>query len=191
MTHPWEAPPAGIPAAIAATVAGGVPEVTTDRLLLRAPRVDDFGAYAAILMSGRGRHMGGPFDREGAWADFTQAVAGWMLRGTGVWTIARRSDGGTVGFAFLWQEFGDPEPEIGWALTEAAEGNGYATEAARAVLALARDWLGPGRTVSYIDAANAASIRVAERLGARRDPAAEAALGDPEMTVWRHPGEVT
>ncbi len=35
-------------------------------------------------------------------------------------------------------------------------------------------------------AGNAASIRVAERLGARRDPAAEATHGDA-IHVYRHP----
>jgi hypothetical protein len=38
------------------------------------------------------------------------------------------------------------------------------------------------------DADNAVSITVATRLGARRDPAAEAAMGDPGLVIHRHFG---
>ena len=72
MTHPWEHPLSGAAAVIADAVRAAVPVLTTERLMLRAPRVTDFQAYAAIFMSDRAVHMGGPYDREGAWADFTQ-----------------------------------------------------------------------------------------------------------------------
>ena len=186
MTHPWELPLSGPAAAFADAARAAVPVLTTDRLILRAPRLTDFDAYAEIFMSDRAVHMDGPYDREGAWADFTQATAGWMLRGIGVWTMERRSDGAVVGFGFLWQEYGDPEPELGWVLTAEAEGNGYATEAAQAMLPHALAQFGPGGVVSYIDAANSASVRIAERLGAHRDPVAERGIGDPGLTVWRH-----
>jgi RimJ/RimL family protein N-acetyltransferase len=186
MTHPWEQPLSGPAATIADAARAAVPVLTTERLTLRAPRVTDFDAYAEIFMSDRAVHIDGPYDREGAWADFTQATAGWMLRGIGMWTIERRTDGAVLGFGFFWQEFGDPEPEIGWVLTAEAEGKGYATEAAQAMLPHALTQFGPGGVVSYIAAANAPSLRIAERLNARRDPALEAAIGDPHLTVWRH-----
>ena len=40
--------------------------------------------------------------------------------------------------------------------------------------------------VSYVEAGNQRSSRLAERLGARRDPAAEAAVGH-QAQVFRHP----
>ncbi|MFN0115614.1 MAG: GNAT family N-acetyltransferase [Paracoccaceae bacterium] len=186
MTHPWESPLEGPCEALAASVRAVVPVLETDRLRLRAPQVTDFGAYAAIFMSERAVYMDGPYDREGAWADFTQAAAGWVLRGLGLWTMERRSDGAIVGFGYFWQEFGDPEPELGWALSAGAEGQGYASEAAHAMRAHAFAQLGEGRVVSYIDAGNLGSVRIAERLGARRDPELEALIGDPGLTVWRH-----
>ena len=88
----------------------------------------------------------------------------------------------------LWQEFGDPEPEIGWVLTLEAEGNGYASEAAAAILPHAMALFGAGGVVSYIDADNHRSARVAEKLGARRDPAAEAALQEDDLHIYRHFG---
>ena len=74
--------------------------------------------------------------------------------------------------------------ELGWLLYDGYEGQGYATEAAAAL----RDWafgtLGLETLVSYCDPDNAASIAVAERLGAVRDPLA--ARQDPEDMVLRY-----
>ena len=65
-----------------------------------------------------------------------------------------------------------PEPEIGWMLVSGAEGRGIAHEAAAALRAWAYARFGWTTLVSYIDPANARSIRLAERLGARLDTAA-------------------
>jgi RimJ/RimL family protein N-acetyltransferase len=70
-------------------------------------------------------------------------------------------------------------------LYEGFEGRGFATEAAAAL----RDWTGwalrRSDLVSYIDPRNAASIRVAERLGATPD--GQAPRQDPGDLVFRHP----
>jgi RimJ/RimL family protein N-acetyltransferase len=184
----WHAPTSGPAFAVLSAVQAAVPVVTTDRLTLRAPVVDDFDAYAAIFTSDRSVYMDGPYDRERAWLDFCQAVASWVLRGVGLYTITRTDTQTLVGFLFLWQEFGDPEPEIGWVLCQDAEGHGYATEAARAVLPMMLAQFGASGLVSYIDDGNAASARVAARLGGQRDPAAEArhAMG---CQIWRYGAE--
>ncbi len=59
--------------------------------------------------------------------------------------------------------------EIGWVLHPAHSGQGYATEAAHAMLHLAFDQLGVHRVVARVDARNIASLRLAERLGMRRE----------------------
>jgi RimJ/RimL family protein N-acetyltransferase len=188
MTAPWLRPPQGSAARQAQALAAAVPVITTERLRLRAPGLQDYPAYQEVFLSDRARYMGGPFDAEEAFADFCQGVAGWMLRGSGMWTVTLADSDAAIGWIFLWQEMGDPEPEMGWILTEAAEGHGHATEAARAVMPHALRLYGAGGFVSYIDRENAASVGVATRLGARRDPAAEAALGDPELVIYRHFG---
>ena len=66
----------------------------------------------------------------------------------------------------------------------AAEGKGYAFEAAQAARAHAFDVLGWETAVSYIDPGNARSIELAERLGAVRDP--EAAPFHEGDLVFRH-----
>jgi RimJ/RimL family protein N-acetyltransferase len=59
--------------------------------------------------------------------------------------------------------------ELGYVFHPEAAGAGYATEAARAVLALAFEQLGLHRVIARIDGRNQASARLAERLGMRRE----------------------
>lgn len=187
----WFTAPQGKAASLAASFAANVPVISTPRLRLRAPSLTDFPAYAEVFVSDRARFMGGPFTEDAAFADFCQGIAGWMLRGSGMWTITRLDTEAPIGWVYLWQEMGDPEPELGWVLTEAAEGQGYAVEAAREVLPHALNLYGAGGFVSYIDAGNDRSARLAAALGADRDPKAEArmaAAGESDLHVWRHTG---
>jgi RimJ/RimL family protein N-acetyltransferase len=188
MTQGWLDAPTGQAAQIAAAVAATVPVIVTARLRLRAPVITDYPAYQAVFMSDRAQYLGGSFTEEEAFADFCQGIAGWLLRGAGMWTLTLAADDAPLGWIYLWQEMGDPEPEIGWVLTAEAEGHGYASEAARAVLPHAVALFGAGGFVSYIDAQNAASARLASRLGALRDPIAEATIGEQGLQVWRHSG---
>jgi RimJ/RimL family protein N-acetyltransferase len=59
--------------------------------------------------------------------------------------------------------------EVGWVLSPEHTGNGYATEAAAALLALAFEGLEAHRVIARMDPRNAPSARVAERLGMRRE----------------------
>lgn len=174
--------------AITARIVGAVPVLTTPRLTLRAPVLADWPAYRDVFTSDRTVFMDGPFDENGAWADFCEGIAGWMLRGAGMWTMTALGDDAALGWIYLWQQKGDPEPELGWVLTAAAEGKGYALEAARAALPHGVACYGAGGFVSYIGAGNDASVRLALRLGAVRDPQAEAAYGDPDLLIYRHTG---
>lgn len=61
------------------------------------------------------------------------------------------------------------EWEIGWKVAVDHWGNGYATEAARRVLAFAFDELNAHRVVAFCNVQNAASIRVMHKLGMQQD----------------------
>lgn len=187
MTARWECPTPGPAQHLAARVRGLVPVIETERLTLRAPCLTDFATVVEVACSDRGRFIGGPMSREDAWFEFTAMNAGWMLHGHGGFTIEATDTGEVLGFVVLGLEPGDNEVELGFTLTAAAEGNGYATEAARAI----RDWAARALRltglVSYIDPDNARSIAVATRLGATRDPDAEAALDTTDTHVFRHP----
>lgn len=78
------------------------------------------------------------------------------------------------------------ENELGWAITSRYWGNGYATEAARAVRDWARRERGIGRLISLVDPKNVRSVRVAVKLGA--EPEALVRLWEgTRSVVWVHP----
>jgi RimJ/RimL family protein N-acetyltransferase len=181
---PHEVPAPGPAADFAAALAARLPAIETERLRLRAPRLGDAWAWIEIFCGPAGPHLGGPFDRETAFREFTSVVGLWLLRGHGLWAVEDRG-GGLLGFVSIGFEPGDAEPELGFLLLPAAEGQGYAAEAAAAARAQGFGPMGLPSLVSYVDPANARSIRLCERLGARRDPAAEAALGE-DCRVFRH-----
>jgi RimJ/RimL family protein N-acetyltransferase len=68
-----------------------------------------------------------------------------------------------------------PEVEIGWRFVTAARGRGYATEGAQAVLAHGLGTLALPRIVADIRPENAASCRVAEKIGMRAGGPTQAA----------------
>lgn len=179
---PWEAAPAGPAAALASRIGDLVPTLTTGRLRLRAPRNADFATYASIAAASDGNDPMDADTRQSLWLDYAQMVAGWLLRGAGLWSVERLAEGQLIGFLPLNHEPGDPELEIGWFLARQFRGQGYASEAAGAGLDFAFGSLGCQTLVSYIDPANQASAAVAERLGARLEP-----VLFNGCQVWRHP----
>lgn len=169
MTAPHERPIPGPAADLAAMLSSGLPVLETTRLRLRAVRLSDFDAWAEILCGPAAPHLGGPFTRDDAFVEFAASVGTWLLRGHGVWTVEPKAGGEVLGFILLGFEPGDQEPELGYLFRPAAEGQGFATEAAAVARAHAFDTLQMDRLSSYIDPENAASQRVAQRLGAVRE----------------------
>lgn len=172
------------------------PRLETARLILRAPRHADFEPHGRVLMSARARYIGGPMKLGSAWRDFAADAGSWALRGYGGFSIEAKAPeafGGVsyLGMIFLQHPPHFPEREIGWLAVPEAEGLGVIFEAAQAVRLWAARVLGGPALVSYIAAANARSIALAERLGAVRDPGAPLPdFGDGNADddgVWRHP----
>ena len=92
----------------------------------------------------------------------------WTLRGYGDWVVEQASDGEVLGRVGLWNPEGWPGLEIGWKLARHPWGHGYATEAGAAAMNWAWATLDARRLISIIHRDNAASMRVAERLGLSR-----------------------
>ena len=182
----WLSPTTAPAMALAHAMGQAAPQFATERLRLRLPVLADYPAYEAVLTSDRARYVDGPYSPAGAWADFAEGVAGWLLRGAGMWTVTTRDSHAALGWIYLWQQRGRPEPELGFIFTEAGEGHGFAHEASLAVLPHATALFGAGGFVSYIHRDNAASARLATRLGAIRDAVAEAAYGQPALHIYRH-----
>ncbi len=163
-----------------------IPTLTTDRLILRAPQRADFAPFAAFWASERSVHEGGPRDLRGAWEDFAAGFGLWLIEGFGTWSVEERATGAPVGVIGYFHPADFPELEIGWTVFDGFEGKGYAFEAAMAARAWGYAEGGLTTLVSYIDPANTRSIRLAERMGARRDPDAPGV--DTGDVVMRHPG---
>ena len=179
--------PQGAAAQAALAHRTSVPVLETERLTLRAPVMEDVTLWTKINQTGDSEFLGGPYSDADCYADFCVYTAGWMLHGHGLWSVERKDTGALIGFITFGLEWGDEEPELGYLFDQAAQGKGYAFEAAKAALDHALAIYGPGGVVSYISSGNAPSLRLAERLGAARDAAAEARLGGTDH-VWRHGG---
>jgi RimJ/RimL family protein N-acetyltransferase len=144
----------------------------TGRLLLRSHRPDDLDACAALWADPRvTRHIQGrPQTREEVWARLLRYAGHWAWLGYGYWAVEEGGRFiGELGFADFQRAMEPPlgVPELGWALSPAVWGKGYATEALTAALAWADVNLAAVETACIVAPENAASLRVAEKLGYR------------------------
>ncbi|WP_045996765.1 GNAT family N-acetyltransferase [Loktanella sp. S4079] len=163
-----------------------IPTLQTKRLTMRAPRWDDFDAYAAFRASDRTKLLGGPFTRERAFTQLAEIAGHWALRGFGRWIVADRETDAALGVVGLYYPEGWPEPEIAWSLFANAEGRGIAQEAAVTARNYAYQTLGWTTAISLIDPANTRSVALAKRLGCTDGETFQHnTLG--LMHIWRHP----
>ncbi len=88
-------------------------------------------------------------------------------RGFGLWGTVLRSNGKLIGRCGILQQDidGRKDAELAYLIDPGQWGNGYATEAARAIVSLAADRFRFERMIAVIHPENAASIKVAEKCG--------------------------
>ncbi len=144
----------------------------TPRLILARHRLEDLPDCVAMWGDLETmRHIAPPSTPEESWARLLRNVGQWALLGYGSWVVRDRATGrfaGEVGFKQFRRSLDpawDELPEIGWALTAAARGQGLSTEAALAAFAWADAHLDAARVLCMIDPGNAASLRVAAHCG--------------------------
>ena len=142
-------------------------QLETERLLLRMIRLEDFEAYAALAADPEVmRYLGGKtWDRLESWRHMCAMVGHWHFRGYGIWAVEEKASGRFIGRIGLHYPETWPGFELGWTLARAAQGKGYATEAARRALEYAFVDLNRDHVISLINPENQASVRVAERIG--------------------------
>ncbi|MCX8071257.1 MAG: GNAT family N-acetyltransferase [Candidatus Binatia bacterium] len=86
--------------------------------------------------------------------------------GTGLW-LGRGNDGEAIAFCGYWYFHQPPQLELVYGVAEEYWGNGYATEAARALAEYGQRRLGLRTIRASTDAANAPSLWVMDKLGMR------------------------
>ena len=161
------------------------PVLTTERLVLRGPQRDDLPAFTRFLTSAPSlAAQGETTTPEQAWFAYLTGIGHWQWHGFGFFTVVEQKTGQPVGRVGLLRHSNWPEIELAWHLFEDGEGQGFSTEAARAVRTWAQQALGLTRLVSYIDVTNTRSQGVARRLGATTD--GTRAAHEPEAEVWVH-----
>jgi RimJ/RimL family protein N-acetyltransferase len=165
-----------------------VPELFTERLLLRGFRADDFERYAEMMADADvSRHLmdGRPLTRVEAWRQLAMFAGHWILRGYGLWAVEERETGEFLGRIGCLNPEGFPAFEIAYTLGRWAWGRGYAREGAAAALRYARETLHQTEITSIIRPANHASIRVATSLGA--EPGETVEFHGAPSVVYRYP----
>ena len=146
--------------------------IETERLVLRQWREADRAPWAALNADPQVmEHFPALLTREESDRAMDRQVALIAAQGRGFMALERRADGAFLGFVGVKSSPAelpfDRAPEIGWRLAQRAWGCGYASEAARAVLAdaFAR---GATRVVSFTAVTNARSQAVMARIGMER-----------------------
>jgi RimJ/RimL family protein N-acetyltransferase len=141
------------------------------RLELRPFVIDDAPVIHAVYSDHEVmRHVGeGPVhELAQTEAMLGEYIAHQLAHGFSFWAVIERASGQLIGDAGLYPLEGQgPEVEVGYTLGAACWGRGYGTEAARACLAAGFDELGLDEIVAVADPANAASVRVLDKLGMR------------------------
>nr|WP_255536448.1 GNAT family N-acetyltransferase [Pacificimonas pallii] len=144
-------------------------------MIIRDWRDDDRAAFAALngdpeVMA----TLGPPMSRETSDALVDDLIARKARDGFTYGPVERREDGAFLGFvglsrAHVGLDF-DGMGEIGWRLNRASWGHGYATEAAKSVLAWAWRTLPGDQVMSMTARINKRSEAVMKRIGMRHCP---------------------
>lgn len=147
--------------------------INTERLILRKHELQDTDAVFLLRTDPAVTQfiLGVPASREEAWHRLLRYAGHWHLLGFGMFAVFERATNqfiGEVGLADFQRGLGDNFdgiPEAAWLLKGSSHGKGFALEAMTAALRWFDEQSFSSRSVCMIDPRNAASIRLAEKLG--------------------------
>jgi ribosomal-protein-alanine N-acetyltransferase len=104
--------------------------------------------------------------------------------GFGLYAVVRKEDEAPMGLAGLIKRDTLPEMDLGFAFLPAYRGRGYGREAARAVLAEAREAFGLKRILAITSLDNERSIKLLESLGFRFERVIRQTPEDPGTRLF-------
>jgi len=117
-------------------------------------------------------------------------VACYAEHGFGLYLVQQREGGASIGMCGLLKRATLDDPDIGFAFTPDSWSQGFATEAAQAVLERARDLHGLRRILAITAPNNEASIRVLKKIGLQFEKTAHLSDDAPEILLFSTPGAV-
>ena len=148
-----------------------VPELRTERLVLRGIQQEDVEAYYQRLFADpevmRYLPGGEPLPRERLEGLVERSRGHWVQHGFGVWVACDATSGDVIGQCGLRYLDEVGETEVLYAYARPTWGKGIATEGARAALDFGFAQTSLQRIVAYAVPANRASTRVMEKIGMR------------------------
>jgi RimJ/RimL family protein N-acetyltransferase len=152
-------------------------QLETPRLLLRDWQEADREPFAQMNADPIVMHyFEGPFTRQQSDEAFDRYLAAFDRAGFSFFATVIRDTGdfaGTIGLQIMRDQVPNlPQPavEIGWRLAQNAQGKGFATEGARAIVDFAFNELCLSEVVAITALPNQASRRVMEKLGMTHRP---------------------
>ena len=113
-------------------------------------------------------------------------IAMYAKEGLGLYLVERKRDGEPIGMCGLIKRAGLDDIDIGFAFLPPFCGQGYAHEAAQAVMAYARKPLGLRRIVAITDPRNTSSIRLLEKIGFAFEKMVRLNADDIELMLFAH-----
>ncbi|MBU2704078.1 RimJ/RimL family protein N-acetyltransferase [Sporomusaceae bacterium BoRhaA] len=119
-----------------------------------------------------------------SWREIAIRTGHWFLRGYGPYAVEEKFSGKVAGIVGLWYPIEWPEPEITWHLSRSYWGKGFASEAARAVLKIASEYIPEISFISLIHPENIPSIKLAVALNARYEKALK--FHGDNWCIYRH-----
>jgi ribosomal-protein-alanine N-acetyltransferase len=146
----------------------------SERLILRYQQASDVAFLVDLWTDPEvTRYMGGPRDREGLRSELEEIAQDPRAERYDLWPVIEKETGQAVGYCGLLEKEveGRPEIELIYVLAPPAWGKGYATEMGQALKRYAFEEMGIGRLIALIEPENAASERVALKLGMRLEQA--------------------
>jgi ribosomal-protein-alanine N-acetyltransferase len=140
----------------------------TERLRLRVLAEADLEAIFEVYTHPWVQALIGPHTRDEVREELRFDIAHQAAFGWSLWAVEELATGRFIGDCGLRPlEMRGPEVELGYDLHPDYWGCGYATEAARATVAVALGALGIGRVVAVVKPFHQASRRVLEKAGLR------------------------
>ncbi|WP_309670757.1 GNAT family N-acetyltransferase [Gemmatimonas sp.] len=116
-------------------------------------------------------------------------MASYATNGFGLYRVSLREGGIPIGMCGLLKRDALPDVDIGFAFLPAYRAQGYALEAAAAIVADARDRLGLTRILAIVTPGNVGSIRVLQKLGMIQDGEIQIQAGGDALCLFVTPDQ--